>query len=485
MMQNSVVYTTSHPKLSLGQQAAIMGGSTVFFLVGQLFLPTWILLCLPIGVFGFIVVSRDPGRLLLTYLCSIIAVGIRMNKEVLKIGPLEAIVGFIMCFALAYIWHKKFVNKKDVINHNALYFLIAYTIWVGISGLLSIVDGRNTISDLFRDFLVFSPLIVLPILYPMASDHDSGLEKKMFCFLILAELAIVTVSGLLIRNGFLSAAYIYQTGTARYDIMNGAFMIFIFFALLLSEKRTKYQILYTIGTLLGVVSLVLTLDRTSWGAVLLCFPLLTIFAPKEQRQRGLKIIFSILILFILILILIIILKPIIWVWLQFTFSHFLTSANVKTDASLLGRFIEWRYVIKQILMTPITGIGFGANYWIYSWLHGYSFAWSYTHNGFLQLFLKGGVVGFLLMMTVFIKFFRIGVSISKSEKLSVIEQNMIRVGLVSMIFIAIQMLTLGIFIHRELLWYVGIIWGYFIVKYRKTKEPLDLPTMLPTRKLNQ
>ncbi len=458
-------------KLSLLQQGLIFLGTCSLSLLGLwLAIPIYYIVLFFGAIGGAIIISRSATLILFTYLASVILIGLRMDKQEHQVGALEVLVALVMCSAILYIGYRKIILKEQLSFNPLLYTLLAYTIWVLSTGLLSISYGNNNVNDWFREFLAFSPLFVVPLLYRLAAKEVEQLEKYFLLFLLLFGGIIFLISVYRVRSTMLQSTFLFQTGFARFDIMNGAFMTLLLFSLAGFKRFSKHPYVMAISILTAIVGFILTFNRTSWVAMCFCLPLLYIIAPKDEKTQMKKVIARGILLSIILSTILLILFPFASTLVQFFFGHFLTSSHVKSDASLLGRYVEWRYVLKQIFNTPLTGVGFGGHYWLYGWLSGYSYSTGYTHSGILLLLLKGGIVGFILMAITFGSFIVLGIRLSRSAFLQPLERSLVRVGLVSIAFLVFQMLTVGIFIHRELIWYLGLVWGYFLVK----KEKVDL-----------
>src|SRR5205814_2043711 len=123
-----------------------------------------------------------------------------------------------------------------------------------------------------------------------------------------------------------------------------------------------------------------------------------LLADRNERKRGVRFMLlfaaTLLPLFLFAFFFI----PLFHISVLLGIQKFFSSANLKSDISMYGRYVEWRYILKPISSSFITGQGFGATYWLYGWLSGYSMESAFTHNAFFAVMLRTGIVGFILLL---------------------------------------------------------------------------------------
>lgn len=426
-----------------------------------------------VGTFCF----RNEFLLLASYIMALVVVGLHERTEAMALGPIELFAAFIMVYALLYVGYKKIFYKRDFAFHSSLFLIFGYVLWALLSSIISIATNDNTINYSFREFLSFSPLIVLPVLCREVRKTVASFDKYMFCLMLLGWIIILLVSVLHIRSTVVQATYLYETGFARYDVMNSSVLLLLFLGLVMLEATWKKRMPFIIGICIAAVGVLITFARTSWVGIVFCIPILIFFSPRVERKRGIRAMLLISSVSLISFVIMYFSSPLIKAIVQFSFLHFTSSSKVGTDPSLVNRYIEWGYVFKQIFETPITGVGFGGRFTLYNWLGGVVYRTGYTHNGLMVLLLKGGIVGLLLVMTAFISFFRLGIQLAVSKVLSDRERMIARVGVISLVFMMFHMMTLGLFIHREIMWYLGLIWGYFIALYEQVKSQERIDTL--------
>ena len=81
-----------------------------------------------------------------------------------------------------------------------------------------------------------------------------------------------------------------------------------------------------------------------------------------------------------------------------------------------------------------------------------------------------GLVGTLLFATAYAGFIRLGWTLARSAHLDDRERSLVRVGLVVIVYISIMSMTVGLILHREILLYLGVVWGWFLVCYERVQR---------------
>jgi O-antigen ligase len=276
-----------------------------------------------------------------------------------------------------------------------------------------------------------------------------------------------------VRSSFLAATYLFEVGYQRVNLINGPFMLFVFFHLILLEKSKTKRRYYTLGMVMSVVTIILVHSRTMWIISLIGICLTPFFIKQEERKRAYWLFGKLTLLFIAAVSLLYLLFPFFGIILKFLLAHLLSSSNLRTDPSLVGRYIEWRYVWGTISESPLVGYGSGNIYRLYNWFGGYFLNSAYTHNGYLGVLLKGGLIGFILLYISYIGFIIKGFVLLKTKSLMAIERAFIRAGLSILLLLTLATNTFNMFSHRDVLLYVGIIWGYFLYIDRTTLSNIN------------
>jgi O-antigen ligase len=464
-------------KLSAINQIFLGFGVLLVCIIGQFFAPIELIAAGIIGITLGYVILRNDLLMLISYISIILLVKLRMRQE--GVSPIDIMAGLLMTgiFLTFIIKRKLFLRKQTLAPNNAYYFVVLFAIWTSVISFIYIAADKITFNFWYRELLIFSPLLFIPILFVNAVEKNEHSLKILAGFLLIIWFFVQVASVILVRNSMQNALFLYETGRANFDISNSAFMIIVFLSLSTIEAEKERKKYYVVGILISVVGLLLTFNRTNWLITIGLLPILFFMAPKAEHKNRNKVILSLLLLTVVTVLSLLFLAPSnIQLLIKWFFAHFLTSSGVKTDPSLVNRYIEWRNVWQQILSTPISGVGFGGYFKNYAWIGGITVEAYYTHSGVLGILLKSGIVGFILIFTAYIKFFLLGCKLAYSKLLSDRERALTRAGILIIIFIVFQMLTLNPFMHREILWYLGLVWAYFIYLERKVKRGiLEVP----------
>ena len=464
----------SNADISYLQQCLIAISVLIIVCLGQLIIPLWAIVVGPIGVLIGYLILRNDLYTLICYIGMIIAVKLRVRE--VEISPIDIVAGMLMTSILvSFIIKKSLFPRRTLVPHPLHYLVLLFAFWtVGIA-LISFIEDKTTFNSLYREFLTFSPLIFIPILFNAIVKKNEYDLKYLVRFLFLLWVVEEIASVLYIRQSMHAAVFLFQTGKVAYDVAGNSVMIFTLLSLSTIESQKKYRKYYIIGILISTLGLLLSMNRTAWLLTLGLAPFLLLLTPRSQRKNRNRIVIETLLITLGCATLLYFAVPLFQLLMKWFYLKFLTSSNLRTDVSLVNRYIEWRYVIQQILSTPIGGIGFGGQYKLYGWIGGYTIDSYYTHNGFLGILLKSGIVGFILIFTVHIKFFIMGVKLSVERILNDKEKALVRTGLFVIILITFHMFTMNPFMQREILWYLGLVWSYFIyLEHKVNTYPSEL-----------
>jgi len=129
---------------------------------------------------------------------------------------------------------------------------------------------------------------------------------------------------------------------------------------------------------------------------------------------------------------------------------------------MYNRYVEWRYALKEIISSPIIGHGFGATFWDYNWVVGFSERTGYIHNAGLAILLKSGLVGLILLLIPCIGYFLKGLQYLKSTFLTAKEKAYLRASIATMLFIVIMGYTTPVFLQRDESIYIALYWCFII-----------------------
>jgi O-antigen ligase len=441
---------------------------SLILLLGQVFAPFWMiesfLLCL---ILAFVILTNDLLSLLAFV---IIIIAVRLFITMGKVGVLDVPAGLIMTgIFFSLLFYRKLTEDQPLIPHPNLFLVIAFVCWTLMIGLINVFLSDTNVETWYRELLIVCPLIIIPILFNRVAQQN---KKALFIlFMVILGLWFIesTATVLFFRRNMQAAFFLYETGRIGMDIIGPSVMIFLFLSLAIVESQRKKRIYFIGGILFSMLSLILTFNRTGEAITLVLIPVFFLLTPKKERKNRNQVFFLLVGIILSIIIVVIYSVPTLQLLLKWAFTKFLTTSNVTADVSMVNRYIEWRHVLKQFFLTPITGVGFGGYFNNYDWLKGINTHAIYTHNSFLGVLLKGGTVGFILLFTAYFRFLLIAWKLYVSEKITDLERAFVKAGIFTNLLNIVHMFTINIFASREFLLYLGLSWGYFIYLDRKIK----------------
>ncbi len=388
---------------------------------------------------------------------------------VLQIEPPETeitILGYIagVIFGggiLLEILKKKIISHTPLTNSKFFTYFSFFLFWnVGL-GIIGILSGEYTFLAWLKESLLWAPLFLIPIysleIVKKYQNHESFFSIVILCLWLAVTLATV----LKIKSNLTQAVYLFEIGVARYDTTNGAFMMLIFLSLGMILHK-KWWTLLTIGFFISFISLLLTFGRTAWVAGVGFLPFILLLGNRIERKQGYKFTVTLIFFGALGFILLYFSIPIVRVGTGFIFGKLFSSTHLKTDPSMYNRYIEWARILKAIYNLPISGYGFGATFYNYDWLLGISRFSAYTHNAYLSVIFKSGIVGFILLMTAYIGFFVRGLSLMKEKLITGRERAYLRAGCVVILYTTVIGYTGNVFYQREMMLYIAIFWSFCV-----------------------
>ncbi|MDP4219436.1 MAG: O-antigen ligase family protein [Bacteroidota bacterium] len=466
-MRSTAIYTVEPPgaekrfAISPMWFALIVIGVSTYFIYGQLIFPIWVLPAIPIVLsLGLYLINRE-NVLLPIFILTVTL--IQLKSEHGGFSIYDALAGAVIVGIFFSLLAKKIATQGATSLGSTEYiFFILYILWVGILGMLHVFLGLAPIESWFRDLLLLSPLLVIPPIFRFIDLQKRSDKLLFYGTMLLLWVICMIVSAVNVRSSYLSAEFLFQVTYRGVNLISAPFMILVFFHLYLAERKGSRRKLYVLGLLISIGSLVLIRNRTMWGMISIGICATPFFLKKDQRTKAFKLLGLLFVIIASFCGVMYVLFPFFRVLLGFVLGHFLTTTNLTTDYSLIGRYIEWRFVWKTIMLSPITGYGLGGMYRNYNWFAGYFFDTAYTHNGFFGVLLQGGAIGFILLYGSYLAFIKKGMTLLQTKLLSDLERAFVRVGISLLIFLIVATWTFNMFGHRDVLLYVGIVWGYFL-----------------------
>jgi len=447
----------------------------VYFICGQLFLPVPVLvLCIaPVVLFAtFYLVNGESTMLGILILVLTL---IQLKSAHGEFTIYDALVGAFLVGTLFVLFIRRIcVPEKYTVGSTQYILFILYVVWVSAVGISNLLFAKTTLEWWLRDLLLLSPLLIVPPLF-LSMDLSSRRDRRIFFgVMVLNWILCFGLSIVRLRASFLEVTYLFEVSYSLINGLNGPFMLIVFFNLFLAEKQKKRSRYYLIGIIISIVAVVLVHNRTFWIVTPIGLLLSVLTSEKAERRKAYRLFFRLTFFFALLGGILYLAFPLLRIMLKLFIAFFLSSSNVRTDASLVGRYIEWRHIWSAIQESPIIGYGVGSTYHTYNWFGGYFYDSGYTHNGYLGVLQRGGIIGFILLFSAYLGFIKKGWGLMRSKLLSGTDRALLRAGVAILVLLLIAMNTANLFSHRDILMYIGLIWGYILYLSKSLRSDADL-----------
>jgi O-antigen ligase len=394
------------------------------------------------------------------------------DKEDLTAGlsAIDILAGLGVITLILYTLYDSLFTRKLSLYHPTLLLILFASFWGVAVGFIYMITSYTTLNFLFREYSIFWSLVAVPLLFREATKTNPTFERNLFCMLAIAWFLVQLIAIVRVKSAFIAATYLYQSGGSRVAVLSTVLMLFILFALSATSERKGYQKWFFGGIVFTVIGIVCTFERTVWVVLVVLIPIMLIWSPKEQRIRATKQLISVIVFFIIVGLMAYLLVPLVGIILKFWLAKFTSSSHLTTDLSIVNRYIEWREALKQVVKTPILGLGFGGRYMSYTWFVGRTYLGGYVHNSYIGLILKLGIPGLIAVVISYFWLLFLGIKLSYSKILSVRERLFLRAGIAVLLLCIVRFMVANLFNERADLAYIGLIWGYFIVKYEKVRS---------------
>ncbi len=373
---------------------------------------------------------------------------------------------------------KKIIQNIPFTSSPLFTYFAIFLLWGSLMGAISVAEGVVSLEQWYREILLFiCPLFLLPIFYFEMLQEGLSSEKVLTWCIMMMWIVSFVGAIMKINSNLVQAAYLYEIGQARQDSINGPFMMYIFSSLAMIYSGTKRWLL-TGAFLISVGSLLLTFGRTAWIAGFIFLPVVLLLGNRSEKKRGVEFVFMVLFTGVTLFIVAYLMFPMVRIGALYMLSKLTSSTNLRTDASMFNRYIEWSHVLKAIVTAPLTGFGFGGTFWNYDWLLGISKQSAYTHNGALSILFKSGIVGLILLFTTWIGYFVEGVRFVRNKFLTAKERAYVRAGIATMLHLVIIGSTGNIFYQREIMMYIALYWCYCIEIEQRIEWRKNVPELV-------
>ena len=344
---------------------------------------------------GLAIVRPSPvGWLGIVLALQVFQLGGERGTAALEVIAGLALVGYIGAwYALAILARRRVVTSL---------FDVAAVTWGTVGLAAAAVLGQLFGADAY-DFRA-DVLATLPfLLYLPVKDTCARNPRGVWVVLgviVLFGLVATVQSVRDFRRVISGATALWEIADARFTASESAITAALLLstaALTIVRGRARHLlILVGIGFLLG--GLILTKSRGYWVAALLGLLAMGVFSRGEGRRRmatalvlGSGLLLAAAFVFFTDQIVLV---------ATGSANRLLSLASAGQDISLLNRFAETRAAWEMILHNPVLGYGWGVQVSYYGLISQGTVTWAFLHNGYVALWLKTGLWGLLLMLTV-------------------------------------------------------------------------------------
>ncbi len=391
----------------------------------------------------------------------------------LQVNPDQKVLGYlgaaIFTGGLLYLILSIIVGRRRSITGSALFIpFVLFLCWSSLIGILGLFTGGPVIfENWYRELLLLTPLLLLPFYYTEMIEDDSGAEKVFVWTLLTMWVLVFIIEVVKIKQNLVQSTYLFEVGAQRIDPASGALMMFVFLSILMTVNNKKKKLFLLGGFFISVVSLLLTFGRTGWITVIPLLMVIPIFGNKDERKRGYKFLLIILMIAIAAVLYGFLNIPSVRLGILLFTSKFLSATHLSSDASMYGRYVEWRQIMIAVMNSPITGYGLGSQFQNYNWFAGYKYMTGFTHNSFFSPLLKAGFIGTVFLFITYFGFIIKGITYLKNDVLSIKDRAYIRAAVAAIFFLSILGYTGNIFFQRQISLYIALYWCYCIGIGRK------------------
>lgn len=326
-----------------------------------------------------------------------------------------------------------------VLNENDISFRVGYielpiillVLYFGIGALIAAIQGKDIywITIEYTHFCLY--LIIFPILYLLKYREKYLMVLKFFLWIsIIISIEYIIYNIFLIGSRFVT----FQSGFL--PLTTG-----VMFAYLLFNKDKSKKFLAFFILLILIIGTFVTLTRTLWiVTILVMFSIFIIYLKYNNKLTIFKT--SLILLFLAIPILISgdstnQVKTKVMVN-QSVKARTESISNPLDDASFLMRVELGYYAVRNFLKEPIFGDGIGS-YVKYKILVFTRLPIYYVDSSWIYMLWKGGIIGFLIFVWLFFRFFRAGFYVlrkSQDRNVKIISLGLIG-GFIGMVFLGI------------------------------------------------
>lgn len=396
---------------------------------------------------------------------------ISLKSRSIDSGIIDVLAGMIIIgVALSTFIKVRVLSNQRFFSSPLQYILCAYYLYTFFLGIVGIAFWNISPDTWFRESLIQLPLIIIPVLMRLAFEKDKDRVLKRFLYIVaVIWFVTVTVNLIVFRQNVAKAYYLFETGRSSMEISIPSLCLFAFVSLSVVASTVQKRVLL-FAALYTIVAIGLSLFRTLWLVDAMLLPFIVYLMHADERKRGIRFLILMTVAVVIVLIILSTLVPFIGLFLKSLLLRLLYSSAVTTDPSLVNRYIEWNSVWETIRQAPIIGYGYGATYFDYNWILGYSYHYGFTHNGYLYLMLKSGIVGGIILSIGYVLFIIKGLRYSLLKNVDAFHRALFRAGVAFLIGLLFTNITLNALAQRDAVFWISVIWGYFLYIDQKSQH---------------
>ena len=277
--------------------------------------------------------------------------------------------------------------------------LFGFLLIVGVSPVLTILHS-GSLTDAAGELFALSMLALYFPIRETCVRHRAGVYVVLAALLFVA--AYVGVRNLINYHTIIArATQLWQVEKGRAATNDTLLLAASCFTLVSLVYVRRWRAQLTLGSAFAffLVGLILTQSRGYWVSFLVSCGLLLWMLDKAERLRAIKL--GAATMGLILVVAVIALGDLVRVVVEALVERFASTST--SDLSLIGRLYEAEAVWQRVMVNPIVGYGTGVPYHFYDLFQSGTRVDTFTHNGYLALWYKFGIVGLLLMLGFLIR----------------------------------------------------------------------------------
>lgn len=348
-------------------------------------------------------------------LCSYIFLHILLTQASKEISAVEITYGLFSATLLLYWFYNKLIVRKDrLLTDAADYFLLIFIALCFFSFFTAYIHGVNLVKW-FRELVFFIGYLYFYI-FKDVLKNDRHIAVVLISFMLL-----ITYLGIQNVKIYLSLmndiSYVFEILGSR----QAGFEPFYYIAVVASTTFTFYSkpwkirlLSLFIAALSGTV-LILTFSRGYWVTALFALVLLFLLSDIKIKLSMLTVIPLSLILVTLFFH--IFLGNLTDIFYKTVSDRFTSLEGFISDVSFMSRMSETKALFARCLENPIAGHGLGSTYMFYDITINYHKETWYSHNAYLFLLFKLGIVGLISYLLWYLTILWKGFKLSRNKSI--------------------------------------------------------------------